>query len=473
MKCLIPGINVKVLARAIHALSKVGDELYIEPLPEGISFRAVSSSRSAYASFNFAPSFFISYSDDKVTATRVKDVDDDDVKCKVSMKSCLAVFKSPNSIDKHVETCMLRLDPDDNKLIFQFRCRYGIIKNHYLPIIECETLQAVYTKDLAPNVLIAEPKLLVDALHNFQHNQEELTFSVTLSKIILRNFTDIVPEPQKAIRTELCLESGEFVQFKIRGDTSITFCLKEFRALLSFAESVMLPVAINFETSGRPVVFVITHPQTFEVNFVLATLMPQGDSQQVLTPPPMGSSSNKRSSSVSYLSGYKSQAKRAKSAGVPRNPSSYQTAVMREQCNGTSVKKKSGLGESNRTNSVSDQSSVLDNLEEEFDMEWDNVNDGAETRKETTSNPKIAKDDVNSACNEESSHAESQAEISIINHNSQVFSNFIKQKESENTDMPSSSVSVVYRRCFQDTFNPNNLPGYDEILAPDSDEEPD
>uniref|UniRef100_A0A494BAL0 RAD9 checkpoint clamp component A n=1 Tax=Mus musculus TaxID=10090 RepID=A0A494BAL0_MOUSE len=35
MKCLITGGNVKVLGKAVHSLSRIGDELYLEPLKDG------------------------------------------------------------------------------------------------------------------------------------------------------------------------------------------------------------------------------------------------------------------------------------------------------------------------------------------------------------------------------------------------------------------------------------------------------
>lgn len=56
---------------------------------------------------------------------------------------------------------------------------------------------------------------------------------------------------KKTVRTELCLEPGEFDHYSIGVDTSVTFCLREFRALLLFAEAVNLPVAASFETGGR------------------------------------------------------------------------------------------------------------------------------------------------------------------------------------------------------------------------------
>ena len=52
-------------------------------------------------------------------------------------------------------------------------------------------------------------------------------------------------------RTQIVLGVGEFDEYKIEADTSITFCLKELRAILSFAEAVNLPINMYFELAGR------------------------------------------------------------------------------------------------------------------------------------------------------------------------------------------------------------------------------
>lgn len=74
--------------------------------------------------------------------------------------------------------------------MFEFHCHHGIIKTHYLPIIECETLDAVYSKDMLPNRLVVQPKLLTFALSNFQVNTQELTLVVTPQKMQLRNYAE-------------------------------------------------------------------------------------------------------------------------------------------------------------------------------------------------------------------------------------------------------------------------------------------
>lgn len=79
---------ISVLARAIHALCRIGDELYVEPEPTKISFRAVGASKSAYASFTFFESFFSYYNYEQQWSQ------EEDVTCKVSMKvrKCLHVL---------------------------------------------------------------------------------------------------------------------------------------------------------------------------------------------------------------------------------------------------------------------------------------------------------------------------------------------------------------------------------------------
>jgi len=281
MKCTIPGFNLKVFGRAIQSLSKLGDELYFEPMEDGLYLRTVNSCRSAYGFFQFSPSFFLHYIDG--TASSSADEGDEALRCKIGMKSVMTVFKSLANIDKTVEKCRIALNMGEARLVFQMHCRHGIVKTHNLAFIECDSLQAVFSKDMCPNKITARPKLLCDAVLNFQTTQEEITLIVRPDFLALKNYTEDEPDKTKVIHTELTLDPDEFDQYQVGVDTEVTFCLKEMRAILAFVDITDLPLGLHFEAAGRPVTFTVNSDLSFEANFVLATLAEPQASQ---LPPP-------------------------------------------------------------------------------------------------------------------------------------------------------------------------------------------
>ncbi|XP_039623472.1 cell cycle checkpoint control protein RAD9A [Polypterus senegalus] len=264
MKCVVAGSNVKVLGKAVHSLSRIGDELYFEPVESGLALRTVNLSRSAYACFLFNPLFFQQYD-----AEAPKE--DSQFRCKIAMKSVQAIFKSLSTLEKTVEKCRIDLNLERSRLVFQLLCKYGITKTHKLSFQECESLQAVFAKEECLAILKAQPKLLVDTVMNFPATLEEVNVTVTGERVLFRNHLEEEQDITKMMVTEMSIAADEFDHFEAQEDISITFCLKELRGLLSFAESSGLPINIYFNDPGRPVIFSLDDP-VLEVNFVLATL---------------------------------------------------------------------------------------------------------------------------------------------------------------------------------------------------------
>ncbi|XP_030636752.1 LOW QUALITY PROTEIN: cell cycle checkpoint control protein RAD9A [Chanos chanos] len=261
MDCVATGGNVKALAKAIHSLSKIGEELYLEPQDNGLALRSVNSSRSAFACFLLSPLFFQRYRTDP----------DHSFRCKIPIKSVQAVFKSISSLERSVEKCHIQMNSEKNRLTVALHCKHGLLKTHNLSYQDSESLQAVFDKESCANVLRAQPRLLVDAVLHFPLSQEEVTVSVKSDRVWLRNRVEDDADPSRAMMTELCLSAEEFDHFSIGAETSITFCLKELRGLLVFAESSGLPISVFFSQPGSPVVLNVSD-SVLEVNFVLATL---------------------------------------------------------------------------------------------------------------------------------------------------------------------------------------------------------
>ncbi|KTG05181.1 hypothetical protein cypCar_00015367 [Cyprinus carpio] len=261
MDCVATGGNVKVLAKAIHSLSRIGEELYLESVEDGLALRSVNSSRSAFACFLLSPLFFQKY----------QAPSDQSFRCKMPIKSIQAVFKSLASLDRSVEKCRIQLDSEKNRLTITLHCKHGLLKTHNLSFQDCESLQAVFDKESCANVLQAQPRLMVDTVLHFPPSLEEVNLSVTSDRVWLRNHVEDDADSLRAMMTELCLSSEEFDHFAVGTQTSVTFCLKELRGLLVFADSSGLPVSMYFDEPGSPVILSVTD-SVLEANFVLATL---------------------------------------------------------------------------------------------------------------------------------------------------------------------------------------------------------
>ncbi|KAF4094218.1 hypothetical protein AMELA_G00010470 [Ameiurus melas] len=261
MDCVATGGNVKVLAKAIHSLSRIGEELYLEPSEDGLTLRAVNSSRSAFACFLMSPLFFQRYQAPPDQAFR----------CKMPIKSVQTVFRSLSSLERSVEKCRIEMNNQKSRLRITLHCKHGLLKTHNLSFQDCECLQAVFDKDTCTNVLRAQPRLWVDTVLHFPPSLEEVCVSVSSDRVWLRNHVEDDADSSKAMMTELCLSSEEFDHFVIGSQTSITFCLKELRGLLVFAETAGLPISMYFDEPGSPVILSVSD-SVLDANFVLATL---------------------------------------------------------------------------------------------------------------------------------------------------------------------------------------------------------
>ncbi|XP_023253468.1 cell cycle checkpoint control protein RAD9B [Seriola lalandi dorsalis] len=266
MKCVLEGNGVKVFGKAIQALSRVGEELWLDPTVKGLALRSVNSAHSAYTCFLFSPLFFGHYS-----LGSGSEQGSETIKCKLIMRYVLPLFRCLTSIERNVERCQISISTPSDRVIIQFFCRHGITKTHNLHFHESEPLQAVFASHLCPNVLKAPARLLSDMVMHFPVSQEEITLSVTPLRVSLRNYYEGGNDHMK-MNTEMSLHPDEFDYFQVGEDSDITFCLKELRGFLSFAGSHCLSVSVHFGAAGKPVCFLM-EDMVLEATVVLATLM--------------------------------------------------------------------------------------------------------------------------------------------------------------------------------------------------------
>lgn len=88
-----------VLGKAVNSFSRIGNELYLEATPNGLILRTVNDSQTAFAVMTFETGFFTDFKIDRSNSDEFCN------KCKVSMKSCLSVFKNMRQV--HKTSCVI------------------------------------------------------------------------------------------------------------------------------------------------------------------------------------------------------------------------------------------------------------------------------------------------------------------------------------------------------------------------------
>ncbi|XP_010284353.1 PREDICTED: cell cycle checkpoint control protein RAD9B, partial [Phaethon lepturus] len=270
LKCVIGGAQLRVFGRAIHAIARISDEFWFDPVEKGLALRSVNSSRSAYAYVFFSSMFFQHYCWTAMSQPHQKEKQLS-LPCKLIIKSVLPVFRCVNVLERNVEKCSIYTNINDHHITFQLLCKHGVVKTYNLTFQECDPLQAVFAKHMCPNILKVHSRLLADIMIHFPTSQEEVTLSVTPMKVCFRSYTEEDTDFSKTMLTEIQLNPEEFDYLQVGVDSEVTFCLKELRGLLAFSEATSVPVSIHFDVSGKPIAFSI-EDMMLEASFILATL---------------------------------------------------------------------------------------------------------------------------------------------------------------------------------------------------------
>ena len=75
-------------------------------------------------------------------------------------------------------------------------------------------------------------------------------------KFVMKNYISSNPkENQTAVHTELTMHPNEFQSFEVSSDCSITYCLKELRAMIALADAFDLPLNASYGKANEPIYF--------------------------------------------------------------------------------------------------------------------------------------------------------------------------------------------------------------------------
>ncbi|VEN44472.1 unnamed protein product [Callosobruchus maculatus] len=272
MNCIIPGQNIKILSKALHALAKVGDELFIEARSEKVVLISLNLRKTVCVKYYFLDSFFSSY----VVDDNALNDQNEAVTCKIHMKTILPLFKGIH-LDKKLDYIKLLYEANSDKITLKMKYKCDdIVMIHNLNLMDPAMLTIDVQPDSGCNNILTTSTCYTQLLGMFSTTDDEITLEISKNKMVARNYCTGAPVKPKHVRSQVNFNGSEFSIFQINAETTVNFSLKPFRTAIQFAEGLSMNIGLNFDKGGRPLAIIMKNP-TFEVLFIVATLNPYSD----------------------------------------------------------------------------------------------------------------------------------------------------------------------------------------------------
>ncbi|XP_075754809.1 cell cycle checkpoint control protein RAD9B isoform X3 [Pelodiscus sinensis] len=142
---------------------------------------------------------------------------------------------------------------------------------HYCWTVEPEQCQKKRQLPYTCKLVMKSVLPLFRCLNTLERNVEKFNIYTNVNDCHITFQLFCKHDFSKTMHTKIHLNPDEFDYFQIGVDSEVTFCLKELRGLLAFAEATNATVSIHFDVSGKPIAFSV-EDMMVEASFVLATL---------------------------------------------------------------------------------------------------------------------------------------------------------------------------------------------------------
>ncbi|PAV87234.1 hypothetical protein WR25_15103 [Diploscapter pachys] len=262
--------NLKIFSKAISALSRLAEDLFLEPSEEGLLIKTFNRSRSAYGKFTFQRDFFINTDTSKLDPNTRN-------QCRVSMRTIMAIFKQIHyNGDLAFQQAKLVLNPNADTFIVEIKLAFDGIRTIEARVLENTSgFRASVDRNTLKNVCVLSGNLLHSIMKEVRQDSEDIVISASEDGFCFRNFGKFIAE--RRCRTSVTLVGERCEQFSITRKTDIAISYKEFMAIVEFANRHMAFVSLYFDLPGRPFVIALEDTASYTAEFILATIEPDDE----------------------------------------------------------------------------------------------------------------------------------------------------------------------------------------------------
>ncbi|KAK5169586.1 uncharacterized protein LTR77_005563 [Saxophila tyrrhenica] len=247
-----------------------------------LTFTALNLSRTAYASFALdSRSFFINYEFQGSGAAK----DGDRFTCQILNKALQSVFKGRANDSRGRESAVERCDvsvqdqPDkaECRLVVKMLCKHGMTKTYRLTYEPVEVMHALFDRTAASQGWKISARVLREYIEYFGPKTEQLDLLAAEGKAIFTSFTEKVQDGKEVLKqpleTAISLHTEDFEDFHMQENMHIVISVKDFKAIVTHADTLRTTINAHFSFPTRPLQFSY---QSFGI-YCEFTLMTTGD----------------------------------------------------------------------------------------------------------------------------------------------------------------------------------------------------
>ncbi|KAK5714686.1 hypothetical protein LTR17_017141 [Elasticomyces elasticus] len=271
--------------------------------PSKLTVTALNLSKTAYAAFALdAKTFFIDYDFSASSNTSAKTADR--FTCQLLNRALQSVFKGRSNDGRGRESAVERCDvsiqdqPDKTecRLIVKMLCKHGMTKLYRLTFESAEVMHALFDRTAASQGWRISSRVLREYIEFFGPKTEQLDLLAQEGKAIFTSFTEKISTPTETLKqpleTAISLHTEDFEDFHMQKDMHIVISVKDFKAIVTHAETLRAPITARFSFPTRPLQFSY-HNLGIHSEF---TLMTTGDMRAASSTPNPHFVSNRSSS---------------------------------------------------------------------------------------------------------------------------------------------------------------------------------
>ncbi|KAF2147830.1 DNA repair protein Rad9 [Myriangium duriaei CBS 260.36] len=291
--CSLAPDSVSRIHDLLICLAKFGETVGIEVRPEKFTFTALNASRTAYAAFSLdATSFFTSYDFDG-QGSRTPGRFTCQLSNKANCQTLLSAFRSRlaenRNADIPIERCDITVEEDADvtecRMVVAIICKHGLSKIYRLTYEAVEIMHALFDKSSASNSWKISARIMREYIEYFGPRTEQLDMLAKDGKAIFTSFTEKIMDGKEILKqpleTAISIHIQDFEDFAFDEDMHIVISVKDFKAIVTHAETLRTTIIASFSRPSRPLQFAYD-ASGIHCEF---TLMTTGDYRAGTAPP--------------------------------------------------------------------------------------------------------------------------------------------------------------------------------------------